>query len=287
MYSRLSTALRIRVNGADHDVAAEPDTPLLYVLRNELGSTVPSSAAGSGSVAPAPCTRWGTTTFVRDAVSASRGKDVTDARGPRGTPGEPHPLQQAFIDEQAAQCGYCMNGLIMTGASALLAADASPVARRDPVRDEREPAAGAGRTCASCGRSNAPLPAARRDRQDGRADVSTSSASRRSRREFLADAGLLIVGFTLFPRGVRADSLGGAKGRSTAPSADALDSWLVIGRDDRVTVYAGKVELGTGVSTALRQIVAEELDVAPGRIVWVQGTASSRSIRAAPLEAAA
>ena len=99
----------------------------------------------------------------------------------------------------------------------------------------------------------------------------TSSASPRSRREFLADAGILIVGFTLFPRGARAKPLGDAASRSVFPSADALDSWLVIGRDDGVTVYAGKVELGTGVSTALRQIVAEELDVAPARIAWVQG----------------
>jgi len=101
--------------------------------------------------------------------------------------------------------------------------------------------------------------------------VSTSPTSTRSRREFLADAGILIVGFTLFPRGARAESLGQAVGQLTAPSADALDSWLVIGRDDTVTVYAGKVELGTGVSTALRQVVAEELDVAPSRIAWVQG----------------
>ena len=101
--------------------------------------------------------------------------------------------------------------------------------------------------------------------------MKTSSASTQSRREFLADAGILLVGFTLFPRGARAGSLGAVPGTSAAPSADALDSWLVIGRDESVTVYAGKVELGTGVSTALRQIVAEELDVAPARIAWVQG----------------
>jgi CO/xanthine dehydrogenase Mo-binding subunit len=55
------------------------------------------------------------------------------------------------------------------------------------------------------------------------------------------------------------------------PSAENLDSWLVIGRDEAITVFAGKVELGTGVSTALRQIVAEELDVPVERIAWVQG----------------
>jgi len=92
-----------------------------------------------------------------------------------------------------------------------------------------------------------------------------------SRREFLADAGILAIGFTLIPRSVRGLSSGSGESEALAPSADALDSWLVVGRDDRVTVYAGKVELGTGVSTALRQIVAEELDVPFERITWVQG----------------
>jgi CO/xanthine dehydrogenase Mo-binding subunit len=98
-----------------------------------------------------------------------------------------------------------------------------------------------------------------------------------SRREFLADAGLLVVGFTLIPRLARAESLGSGANGSAAPPADQLDSWLVVGRDERVTVYAGKVELGTGVSTALRQIVAEELDVPLDRITWVQGD-SARSV---------
>ena len=99
----------------------------------------------------------------------------------------------------------------------------------------------------------------------------TSPASRQSRRDFLADAGMLIVGFSLFPRASRASSLGRTPRVAAAPSADALASWLVIGRDERVAVYAGKVELGTGVSTALRQIVAEELDAPLERITWVQG----------------
>jgi len=93
-----------------------------------------------------------------------------------------------------------------------------------------------------------------------------------SRREFLADAGMLVVAFTLVPRAGKAGSLGATTTASlAAPPAEQLDSWLVIGRNERITVYAGKVELGTGVSTALRQIVAEELDVPVARIDWVQG----------------
>jgi CO/xanthine dehydrogenase Mo-binding subunit len=92
-----------------------------------------------------------------------------------------------------------------------------------------------------------------------------------SRRAFLGDAGLLVVAFTLLPRATRASTLGSTPVAGLAPSADQLDSWLVIGRDESITVYTGKVELGTGVSTALRQIVAEELDVPVARIAWVQG----------------
>jgi nicotinate dehydrogenase subunit B len=90
-----------------------------------------------------------------------------------------------------------------------------------------------------------------------------------SRRAFLAEAGSLAIGFTLLPRALRATS--SSAPASLAPAADQLDSWLVIARDETITVYTGKVELGTGVSTALRQIVAEELDVRVGQIAWVQG----------------
>jgi CO/xanthine dehydrogenase Mo-binding subunit len=97
-----------------------------------------------------------------------------------------------------------------------------------------------------------------------------------SRRSFLADAGMLVVGFTLMPKVTRTKSLGTAAGlERAAPSGDQLDSWLVIGRDEAITVYAGKVELGTGVSTALRQIVAEELDLPVARIAWVQGDSAT------------
>ena len=97
-----------------------------------------------------------------------------------------------------------------------------------------------------------------------------------SRRSFLADAGVLVVGFTLMPRLARAESLGSTPAsKFVAPSGDQLDSWLVISRDETITVYAGKVELGTGVSTALRQIVAEELDLPVTRIAWVQGDSAT------------
>jgi nicotinate dehydrogenase subunit B len=90
-----------------------------------------------------------------------------------------------------------------------------------------------------------------------------------SRRDFVKDAGVLIIGFSFGRHRV----LRGATERLAmlAPSATQLDSWLVVAADGSITVYCGKVELGTGVSTALRQIVAEELDAPFERIAWVQG----------------
>jgi len=112
-------ALRIRVNGAEHDVAAEPDTPLLYVLRNELSLNGPKFGCGLGQCGA--CTVHVDGAARRScvtAVSAVAGKNVVTLEG-LGTPERPHPLQQAFIDEQAAQCGYCANGMIMRAAALL------------------------------------------------------------------------------------------------------------------------------------------------------------------------
>ena len=119
------TALRIRVNGAEHDVAADPDTPLLYVLRNELSLNGPKFGCGLGQCGA--CTIHVDGAARRScvtAVSTIAGKNVVTLEG-LGTPERPHPLQQAFIDEQAAQCGYCVNGMIMR-AAALLAETPRP-----------------------------------------------------------------------------------------------------------------------------------------------------------------
>ena len=113
------TALRIRVNGANHDVTAEPDTPLLDVLRNELSLNAPKFGCGLGQCGA--CTVLVDGEARRSCVvetSAVVGKHVTTLEG-LGTPERPHRLQQAFIDEQAAQCGYCINGMIMRAAALL------------------------------------------------------------------------------------------------------------------------------------------------------------------------
>lgn len=105
---------RLNVNGAEHTVTAEGDTPLLYVLRNDLGLHAPKFGCGLGQCGACTAIVGGAAT--RTCVfplSAVRNAPVVTLEG-LGTLEKPHALQRAFIAEQAAQCGYCINGMIMT-----------------------------------------------------------------------------------------------------------------------------------------------------------------------------
>ena len=109
----------LRVNGASKTVQVEPDTPLLYVLRNDLELNGPKF--GCGLAQCGACTVLADGKPVRSCVtpvSAAAGGQVTTIEG-LGTPERLHPLQRAFIEEQACQCGYCGNGMVMS-AKALL-----------------------------------------------------------------------------------------------------------------------------------------------------------------------
>ena len=113
-------ASRLNVNGATVSVTADdPDTPLLYVLRNELGLHGPRFGCGLGQCGA--CTVHIDGNAVRSCItplsSVNDGKVVT-LEG-LGTDERPHPIQQAFIEEQAVQCGYCINGMIMQSAALL------------------------------------------------------------------------------------------------------------------------------------------------------------------------
>jgi nicotinate dehydrogenase subunit A len=104
---------RITVNGEPHLVEAAPDTPLLYVLRNDLGLNGPKFGCGLGQCGACAAIVGGR--LARTCSIALRdvgGDQVTTLEG-LGTVDKPHPLQKSFINEQAAQCGYCSNGMIM------------------------------------------------------------------------------------------------------------------------------------------------------------------------------
>ncbi len=106
--------IRLSVNGQPREVAADPDVPLLYVLRNDLGLTGTKFGCGLGQCGA--CTVLVGGQAVRSCllpVQAVAGREVTTIEG-IGSPERPHPLQAAFIEEQAAQCGYCTAGIIMS-----------------------------------------------------------------------------------------------------------------------------------------------------------------------------
>lgn len=110
---------QIHVNGRPQKVEAEPDTPLLYVLRDNLELHGPKF--GCGMAQCGACTVHLDGQATRSCVmpvSAVGAKKVTTLEG-LGSSARPSPLQQAFIDEQAAQCGYCINGMVMQAADLL------------------------------------------------------------------------------------------------------------------------------------------------------------------------
>jgi nicotinate dehydrogenase subunit A len=115
----------LQVNGRPVTIDADPDMPLLYALRDDLGLKGPKFGCGLGQCGA--CTVHLDGAAVRSCLlpmSAVDGRAVTTLEG-LGTPEHPHPVQQAFIDEQAAQCGYCINGMVMQSAS-LLQANRNP-----------------------------------------------------------------------------------------------------------------------------------------------------------------
>ncbi|HVD72173.1 MAG TPA: (2Fe-2S)-binding protein [Xanthobacteraceae bacterium] len=107
-------AINLKVNGVPRSVTAEPDTPLLYVLRNDF--ELNGAKYGCGLSQCGACTVLIDGQAVRSCVtpiSALEKSEITTIEG-LGSIDKPHVLQQAFIEEQAAQCGYCTNGMIMS-----------------------------------------------------------------------------------------------------------------------------------------------------------------------------
>ena len=123
--------ISLTVNGRSHALNVDPDTPLLYVLSDDLELRGPKFGCGLGQCGA--CTVIVRGRAVRSCVTpvgTLNRADITTLEG-LGTSERPHPIQQAFIDEQAMQCGFCVNGVIMT-AKALL--DRAPKASEPEIR---------------------------------------------------------------------------------------------------------------------------------------------------------
>ena len=108
------STMTLNVNGQNHTIEIDPSTPLLYALSDDLELRGPKFGCGLGQCGA--CVALVDGAAVRTCVTpvrAAEGKKIVTLEG-LGTPESPHPIQKAFIDEQAAQCGYCLNGVILT-----------------------------------------------------------------------------------------------------------------------------------------------------------------------------
>ncbi|HUA18834.1 MAG TPA: (2Fe-2S)-binding protein [Bryobacteraceae bacterium] len=125
------SAITLKVNGQTHTVDVDPSTPLLYVLSDDLELRGPKFGCGLGQCGA--CTVILKGNAVKSCITpvrAAEGAEIITLEG-LGTLEKPHPIQQAFIDEQAAQCGFCVNGVILTAKAFL---DKHPKAGEEEIQ---------------------------------------------------------------------------------------------------------------------------------------------------------
>ncbi|MCY4465682.1 MAG: molybdopterin-dependent oxidoreductase [Chloroflexi bacterium] len=250
----MTVPLALRINGRTRELLLPPDTPLLYALRNELNLKAAKYGCGSE--------QCGACAVLVDGVAVPscqlplyhcQGLDIITLEG-LAEAGELHPLQETFLEEQAAQCGFCSAGMIVA-AQGLLNRVRYPT-------DADIRSALAGNLC-RCGVYDRVRRAIKL--RTGRIEPSIVE----------------VMNCPPLENSIEAAS----------PSLSAhpqLDDWLHIEPDGRITLFSGKVELGQGIATALAQIAADELDVALWRIDVVcadterspdeGGTTGSRSL---------
>ncbi len=252
--------IALHINGQAHQLTLDPGTPLLYVLRNDL--SLKSAKYGCGTELCGACAVLVDGVAVPSCqlpVEHVAGLELTTLEG-LAEGDEPHPLQETFIEEQAAQCGYCSAGMIMAAQGLLNRI-------RYPTDDDIRVAL-ANNLC-RCGVYD------------------------RVRRAIKLRTGKLEE-----PRVKLINSAPLAETMEEPPSLSLvaypqIDDWLAINADGSVAIFSGKVELGQGLATALAQIAAEELDLALPRIRLVMadterspdegGTTGSRSLETSGL----
>ena len=137
--------MKLNVNGAEHTFEADPASSLLGVLRNQLGLTGTRYGCGANQCGACNVLIEGQAVATCDTpLWAAAGKKIVTVEG-LGTPDRPHPLQRAFIAEQACQCGYCLSGILISAAALL---------KRNPNPSEVEVRAALDRNLCRCGAHN-------------------------------------------------------------------------------------------------------------------------------------
>jgi nicotinate dehydrogenase subunit B len=235
----MSSQITLNVNGKTHHLQIDPEAPLLYVLRNDLGLKGVKYGCGSEQCGACKALVDGQAVpTCKLPVKNVIGAQILTVEG-LGTPEHLHPLQEAFIEEQAIQCGYCTSGMI-TAAQGLL--------NRTRYPTDNEIREGMAENLCRCGVH---------DR------VRRAIKLRIGRPE--AGPIYQVIPGEAYPLETSDQPQSQGWSSSLLKNPD-LDSWIRINTDGTVTVLTGKVEFGQGIKTALAQIAAEELDVSLARI---------------------
>ena len=274
----------VRINGRTHEVEGDPDDSLLSVLRYDLDLT--GSKFGCGEGACGACTVLIDNQAARSCVTrlnAVAGKAVTTIEGLGGQ--QLHPVQQAFLDAEAFQCGYCTPGMVIATVSLL---------RTNPAPSDADIARVMDRNVCRCGTYprivRAVKLAAERMKAAGSADSGVTSMNRPAdpeieveryelfeaapyrfeleRREFMrifsAMGGGLLVFASMPGTSAQESGRGGQQGASSDVSA-----WVHIDEKGHITGYTGKTEIGQNIRTSLAQAIADELRVPLDRVSLV------------------
>jgi nicotinate dehydrogenase subunit B len=259
----METEFRLTVNGAKRSVSCEPDTPLLDVLRHDLGLAGPKFGCGTGLCGACFVLIEGRARASCDLPVSAVGGPVTTLEGLLDGD-RLHPVQQAFIDEQAAQCGYCTSGMVMAAAGLLRD-------RPAPTEQEvREALDGNLCRCGTHGRIIRAVQKAAARASGGSAVVPGPPAGQVLASRVPAGGTQPAEGPVLAPARPPVAESGVPSSVSPLPADLAanplLARWLDFSRDGEVTIRVGKVEYGQGIWTALAQVAAEELQVALARV---------------------
>ncbi len=233
--------ISLSVNGQIHNVNVEPDTPLIYVLRNDLSLKGTKFACGLEQCGACKIIIEGEAVpSCRIPVKSVESCEITTIEG-LGTVDNLHPLQKAFIEEQAVQCGFCTSGMIIT-AKVLL--DRNPTPTDEEIRVELS-----GNLC-RCGVYDRILKAIKRVAGQ---PIRYPSYNVIDKRDRLSQSESRVPTSNTFMS-------------QYLQQTPDLDSWVRINTDMTITFFTGKVELGQDLRTSIAMIGADELDVSLDRI---------------------
>jgi aerobic-type carbon monoxide dehydrogenase small subunit (CoxS/CutS family) len=247
----METEFRLTVNGAERSVTCEPDTPLLDVLRHDLGLAGPKFGCGTGLCGACFVLIEGRARTSCDLPVLAVGGPVTTVEGLRGGD-RLHPVQQAFIDEQAAQCGYCTSGMVVAAVGLL---------RDRPAPTEQEVREALDGNLCRCGAHGRIIRAVQKTAartSGGSAVVPRPAAGQILASQVPARGGQSGEGPVLAPpsgsSGPPVAESGVQSSASPLPADLAanpvLARWLDFSRDGEVTIRVGKVEYGQGIAVA-------------------------------------